>query len=221
MNTIADIKLLFAMSTELKNYIFNRPSDSYLTSSWHKITNNLCRASAEVNKKAKVGANDAYFTSHVYVSTRSFIHQEICEGNYYKFAVFYFYPRELAKLHGYTSCFVVVAVAFLLVLYSMKQFENLPLQQGSLPATRACSLVSCHCTAAGLQPPRACSLVSCHCRWLQSTCMQFEKLPLQQGSDVRTHAVWKPDTAAGQLPFSGVSMHAARRQNYPAVGVGR
>jgi hypothetical protein len=45
----------------------------------------------------------------------------------------YFYPRELAKPRGYTSCFVVVAtaVACLLVLYSMKQFENLPLQQGS------------------------------------------------------------------------------------------
>jgi hypothetical protein len=43
-----------------------------------------------------------------------------------------FYPRELAKLRGYTSCFVVaVVVACLLVLYSMKQFDNLTLQQGS------------------------------------------------------------------------------------------
>jgi hypothetical protein len=41
-----------------------------------------------------------------------------------------FSPRELAKLGGYTSCFVV-AVACLLVLYSMKQVDNLPLQQGS------------------------------------------------------------------------------------------
>jgi hypothetical protein len=40
------------------------------------------------------------------------------------------YPRELAKLRGYTSCFVV-AVACLLVLYFMTQVENLPLQQGS------------------------------------------------------------------------------------------
>jgi hypothetical protein len=48
--------------------------------------------------------------------------------------------------------------------------------------------------------------------------MQFEKLSLQQGSDVRTHAVWEPATAAGQLPCSGACMHAARQQNYPAVG---
>jgi hypothetical protein len=53
----------------------------------------------------------------------------------------FFYPRELAKLRGYTSCFVVVAVAvavavadvadvaILLVLISLKLFENLPLQQ--------------------------------------------------------------------------------------------
>jgi hypothetical protein len=48
-----------------------------------------------------------------------------------------FYPQELAKLLGYKSCFVVavavvvvvVVVACLLVLYSMKQFDNLPLQQ--------------------------------------------------------------------------------------------
>jgi hypothetical protein len=44
--------------------------------------------------------------------------------------------NELAKLHGFTSCFVVtvavaVVVAGLLVLYSMMQVENLPLQQGS------------------------------------------------------------------------------------------
>jgi hypothetical protein len=43
-----------------------------------------------------------------------------------------FYPLELAKLRGHTSCFVVVGVvvvvvACLLVLYSMKQFENLTL----------------------------------------------------------------------------------------------
>jgi capsule polysaccharide modification protein KpsS len=46
-----------------------------------------------------------------------------------------FYPRELAKFRGYTACFVVVAVvavvACLHVLYSMKQFENLPLQRGT------------------------------------------------------------------------------------------
>jgi hypothetical protein len=34
-------------------------------------------------------------------------------------------------------------------------------------------------------------------QWLQSACMQFENLPLQQGTGVRTHAVWEPTTAAG------------------------
>jgi hypothetical protein len=39
-----------------------------------------------------------------------------------------FYPRELAKLRGYTSCFVVVAVvAVFACLLVLKQFENLPL----------------------------------------------------------------------------------------------
>jgi hypothetical protein len=47
-----------------------------------------------------------------------------------------FYPRELAKLRGYTSCFVVavVVVACLLVLYgshARMQFGILPLQQGN------------------------------------------------------------------------------------------
>jgi hypothetical protein len=44
-----------------------------------------------------------------------------------------FYPQEHAKHRGYTSCFVVVVVvvACLLVLYSMKQFKSLTLQQGS------------------------------------------------------------------------------------------
>jgi hypothetical protein len=31
--------------------------------------------------------------------------------------------------------------------------------------------------------------------------MQFEKLPLQQGSGVRIHAVWEPATAAGAAIF--------------------
>jgi hypothetical protein len=44
--------------------------------------------------------------------------------------IIYFYPRELAKLRGYIYCFVV-AVACLLVLYSIKQFVKLPLQHGS------------------------------------------------------------------------------------------
>jgi hypothetical protein len=35
-----------------------------------------------------------------------------------------FNPRELAKLRGYISCFIVAAVACLLVLDSIKQFEN-------------------------------------------------------------------------------------------------
>jgi hypothetical protein len=38
------------------------------------------------------------------------------------------------------------------------------------------------CTAAMQQLPHAYSLVSCHCKQLQSTCIQFEKLPLQPGS---------------------------------------
>jgi hypothetical protein len=97
-----------------------------------------------------------------------------------------------AKLRGYTSCFVVavavavavaVVVASLLVLYSMMQVENLPLQQGSharmqfsiLPLQQGNSrcvhavwypatAVWYPATGAGQQPPRACSLVSCHCK---------------------------------------------------------
>jgi hypothetical protein len=126
---------------------------------------------------------------------------------------------QSSAARGYTSCFVVVAVvaACLLVLYSMKQFENLPLHC-SISATHAYSLVSCHyssataaaCMQFGIlplqqcnsrrmhavwypaptavqQPPRACRLVSCDCRAL--VYMQFVKLPLQQGVDVPTHAV--------------------------------
>jgi hypothetical protein len=70
-------------------------------------------------------------------------------------------------LRGYTSCFVVVVVvvavvACLLIIYSTKQFENLPLQQGNshrvhavwYPATSSdfralvCSLRNCHCSRA-------------------------------------------------------------------------
>jgi MFS superfamily sulfate permease-like transporter len=81
----------------------------------------------------------------------------------------------------YTSCFVVVvvvAVAFdvavavavavvvtvvacLLVLYSMKQFENLPLQQSSHARMQFGILLLQQGTN---RAPRSCSLVSCHCK---------------------------------------------------------
>jgi hypothetical protein len=81
----------------------------------------------------------------------------------------YFYPRELAKLCGHTSCFVVAAVvvAGLFVLYSMKQFDNL---QGN------------SCSVHAVYYPATCSgsLVSCHCsRATAAACMQFGILPLQ------------------------------------------
>jgi hypothetical protein len=85
------------------------------------------------------------------------------------FRFFPFYRRELAKLCGYTSCFVVAVVtvvavvACLLVLYSWKQFDNLTLQQ--------CS----------------------HAR------MQFGILLLQQGNSRRVHAVWYAATTSGSL----------------------
>jgi hypothetical protein len=82
-----------------------------------------------------------------------------------------FYPRELAKLFGYTSCFVVVVVAVvavvavtcLLVLYSIKQLVTLPLQQGSHARMQF-----------GILPLQQGS--SAH------SCMQFGILLLQQGS---------------------------------------
>jgi hypothetical protein len=102
--------------------------------------------------------------------------------------------ESLQSSRGYTSCFVVavavavavvvivvVVVACMLVLYSIKQVENLPLQQGShermqfgiLPLQQGNSrrvhavwypatAVWYPATAAGQQPPRACNLVSCH-----------------------------------------------------------
>jgi hypothetical protein len=75
--------------------------------------------------------------------------------------------RELAKLRGYTSCFVVVAVtvavavavACLLVHYSIKQFVKLPRAHAVwYPATAAGQCSSAY------------------------SCMQFGILPLQQGS---------------------------------------
>jgi hypothetical protein len=75
-----------------------------------------------------------------------------------------FYPRELAKLRGYTSCFVVACLLGLLVLCSMKQFKNLPLHQGRI--------INCMCAC-------TCSLLSCH--WSRATaavCLQFGILPL-------------------------------------------
>jgi hypothetical protein len=106
-----------------------------------------------------------------------------------------FYPRELAKLCGYTSCFVVavvgvgvgvgvavvVVVAYLLVLYSMKQVENLPLQQGS------------------------------------HELIQFGILPLQQGNSRRLHAVWYPATAVW-YPATAV-WYPVTAVGYPATAV--
>jgi hypothetical protein len=125
------------------------------------------------------------------------------------FARYTFYPRELAKLRGYTSCFVVVVVAVvvvvvacLLVFYSLKQFDNLTLQQGSQARMQFCILplqqgnslrvheVWYPATASG-------SLVSFHCKW------QFGILLLQQGNNRRVHAVWYPATSSGSL----VSFH--------------
>jgi hypothetical protein len=67
----------------------------------------------------------------LYVEMRKLNFQK---GQYHALAqssVSRFYPRELAKLRGYTSCFVVAVVACLLVLYSLKQFDNPTMQQGS------------------------------------------------------------------------------------------
>jgi hypothetical protein len=122
-----------------------------------------------------------------------------------------FTRESLQSSAGYmiTSCFfvaVAVAVVCLLVLYSMKQFNNLTLQQGNqarmqfgiLPLqqgnSRRVHAVWYPVTASG-------SLVSCHCKW------QFGILPLQV-------AVWYPATAAGQQPppraCSLVSCHCSR-----------
>jgi hypothetical protein len=99
------------------------------------------------------------------------------------------------------------AVVCLLVLYSIKQFVKLPLQQGSsahscmqfgiLPLQqgsiavriRACSLVSCQCITvtavwepaaeAGQRHAHTCSLRTCCCsRAVACTYMQFENRPL-------------------------------------------
>jgi hypothetical protein len=123
------------------------------------------------------------------------------------------FKKKTDQLYGppYTSYFVVavvvavVVVACLLVLYSLRQFDNLTLQQGSYARMQFCILplqqgnsrhvhaVWYPATAAGQQPPRACSLVSCYCKW------QFGILPLQG-------AVWYPATASGSL----VSCHCSR-----------
>jgi hypothetical protein len=50
-----------------------------------------------------------------------------------------------------------------------------------------------------------------HAVWYHATALQFGILPLQQVNSRRVHEA----TAARQLPCSDVSMHAARRQNYP------
>jgi hypothetical protein len=98
---------------------------------------------------------------------------------------------QIAMLRGYTSCFVVVSC--LLVLYSIMQFENLSLQQGSharmqfdiLQLQQGSSAHSC--MQFGMLPLHysdcrtlVCSLRTCRCRreaWYAY--MQFEKLPLR------------------------------------------
>jgi hypothetical protein len=80
----------------------------------------------------------------------------------------HFYPRELAKLRGYSSCFVVVVVVVVVVV--------------------ACPLLNEPDTAAG--QPRA------HAVWYPATaatataaaCMQFGILPLQVTAE-RLYAV--------------------------------
>jgi hypothetical protein len=92
------------------------------------------------------------------------------------------------KIEPYTGR----SVACLLVLYSMKQFKNLPQQQGShmrmqfgilplqqdnsrhvhavyYPATASdcralvCNLRNCRCSRAATFSPRPCSMRTCHC----------------------------------------------------------
>jgi hypothetical protein len=100
---------------------------------------------------------------------------------------------------------VVAVVACLLVLYSLKQFDNMTLQQNSharmqfgiLPLqqgnSRRVHAVWYPATASG-------SLVSCYCsRATAAACMQFGILPLQV-------AVWYPANASGSL----VSCHCSR-----------
>jgi hypothetical protein len=83
-----------------------------------------------------------------------------------------FFTRESLQFRGYASCFVVVAVAVaavacLLVLYSIKQFVKLPLQQGSHASMQF-----------GMLPLHQGSSVH--------SCMQFVILPLQQGSSAHS-----------------------------------
>jgi hypothetical protein len=108
-----------------------------------------------------------------------------------------FLPARACKAptQRYTSCFVVaVVVAGLIVLYSMKQFDNLTLQQGSharmqfgiLPLqqgnSRRVHAVWYPATASG-------SLVTFHCsRATAAACMQFGILPLQVTAE-RLYAV--------------------------------
>jgi hypothetical protein len=114
----------------------------------------------------------------------------------------FFYPRELAKVRGYTSCFVVavavavvvavvVVVACLLVLYSMKQFGILPLQQGNSRDT-ACMQFGILQLQFGILPLQYDILP------LQFDILplQFGILPLEQVNSRRVHAVWYPATAS-------------------------
>jgi hypothetical protein len=74
----------------------------------------------------------------------------------------------------------VAAVACLPVLYWIKQFENLPLQQGSHARMQF-----------DILPLQQAFM---HAVWYPATALQW----LQQGSGVRIHAVWEPATAAGK-----------------------
>jgi hypothetical protein len=56
-----------------------------------------------------------------------------------------------------------------------------------------------------------------HAVWYPVTALQWLQFEnSSQDSGMRIHAVWEPATAAGQLPCSSASMHAARRQKFPA-----
>jgi hypothetical protein len=91
------------------------------------------------------------------------------------------YPREVAKLRGYTSCSVVaVAVTGLLVLYLMKQVENLPLQQGIHARMQF-----------GILPLQQGNSRSVHAVWYPATAVWYPATAVWYPAT----AVWYPATA--------------------------
>jgi hypothetical protein len=120
-----------------------------------------------------------------------------------------FYPRELAKLCGYTSCFVVsvvvVVVACLLVLYSMNQFENLPLQQGSHELMQFGSLPLQQGNSRRVHAPRYPATAvwyPANAVWHPATAVWYPATAVWYP----VTAVWYPATAAGQQPPRACSL---------------